>query len=283
MHGNQAAVRAGTRAHRWATTTVVRPTISRSSASCMAGQQGAARLNACQVAAGHASRFAAAWYTRCALRCPAPRPCPARLHDALALGVQRAGGLVQQQHLRRRRRVVQWHMMHAGGPGAVAPPAHADTPPAPGCPRLGVLDDGPRNGHALLLPAAQRDAALAQLRSRARQARWAGGAGQGAGARRLAGCRTGSGCRSAASQAQWQSRQAALALHLRPQPCTLVSYRSGRASMKACALAARAAASTCSSLASGRPYRMFSAWGGEGGEEHGWQGLAGWPVLMQCT
>lgn len=44
-------------------------------------------------------------------------------------------------------------------------------------------------------------------------------------------------------------------------PPTLVSYSSGSLEMKTWALAARAAASTSASLASGRPYRMFSAAG----------------------
>mmetsp|Transcript_17390 Transcript_17390/g.43733 ORF Transcript_17390/g.43733 Transcript_17390/m.43733 type:complete len:132 (-) Transcript_17390:1344-1739(-) len=44
-----------------------------------------------------------------------------------------------------------------------------------------------------------------------------------------------------------------------PRSPTCVLYPSGRAAMKSCALAARAAASTSSRLASGRPYRMFSS------------------------
>ena len=67
------------------------------------------------------------------------------------------------------------------------------------------------------------------------------------------------GCIWSGSSMPWHQQ------HQPPTPAgqacghTLVSYCSGSASMKACALAARAAASTCSSLASGRPYLMFSA------------------------
>ena len=107
---------------RCATTTVVRPFISRSSASCTAAGGQAIQTNklfhaslrkgtqwrigpAALAQAGLAEQAAQQAHNcsaRPANQTVASLPCPARLHDALALGVQRAGGLVQQQHLRGR-------------------------------------------------------------------------------------------------------------------------------------------------------------------------------------
>jgi hypothetical protein len=134
---------------------------------------------------------------------------------------------------------------------------HAGMPPC-----LGVLDHCAGNGHALLLPAAERNAALPQLQTegQGRAAAQCGAIGVWPAFGSQSGEQPSSGRLSRMPSALQPCTETGLYC-LTTLPHTLVLYRSGRAEMNVWALAARAAASTCSSVASGRPYRMFSATG----------------------